>query len=531
MIKTKHLWLIALLVGWFCDFLFWEKAPGVSFAIYVLLCLAGGFFIVWKEGKRPARAAWGLLLPIGVFAILSFIRQEPFSLFLDYVLTLALMAMLANTLLGGRWIAYNLTDYASGLVRLFFSVLARPVQSYSANARLHREQNSPEGQAKSSFWRSALPIVRGLLLAIPIVALFGALLSSADPIFSRRLQDFFDLFDMEKLPEYILRTVFILIMAYLLAGVFLHSLFASQDEKLIGDKPWLSPFLGFTEAVTVLASVELLFAFFVGIQFRYFFGGRANITIEGYTYAEYARRGFGELVVVAVLSLLLFLSLSAVTKRQDKRQRWTFSGLGITLVILLGFILTSAFQRLLLYEEAYGFSRLRTYPHVFMIWLGLLLLVFVGLEIAGRTRYFALAALLAAIGFSLTLNLMNVETFIVKQNISRAMLNNGLDSGYLATLSDDSTPALADFYADANLPASLHHQIGGILACRLAALPSPSRAVPWQSFHLSQYQAQKILLDLAPQLSEYTLTKDDYGMESVLVEGKEQPCYVAGMID
>ena len=55
----------------------------------------------------------------------------------------------------------------------------------------------------------------------------------------------------------------------------------------------------------VLAGVALLFAAFVLVQFRYFFGGAQNIGIEGYTFAEYARRGYGELMAVAVLSLLL----------------------------------------------------------------------------------------------------------------------------------------------------------------------------------------------------------------------------------
>ena len=41
-----------------------------------------------------------------------------------------------------------------------------------------------------------------------------------------------------------------------------------------------------------LLLVDLMFALFVGIQFFYFFGGAANITLTRYTYADYARRGF-----------------------------------------------------------------------------------------------------------------------------------------------------------------------------------------------------------------------------------------------
>jgi hypothetical protein len=188
----------------------------------------------------------------------------------------------------------------------------------------------------------------------------------------------------------------------------------------------LSPFLGFTEAIVVLGSVNLLFAFFVGIQLRYFFGGQANIHLLGYTYAEYARRGFGELVVVALLSLLLYLGLVALAKRENPAQRWIFSAMGIALVALIAVILASAFQRLALYEGAYGFTGLRTYTHIFMIWLGILLLAVVGLEIAGVRRFFPLAALLAGLGFGVTLNLLDVDAFIVWQNVARG---GGLPAG------------------------------------------------------------------------------------------------------
>ena len=93
--------------------------------------------------------------------------------------------------------------------------------------------------------------------------------------------------------------------------------------------------LTLAEAAIILGSVVALFAFFVLIQFQYFFGGQANITIEGYTYAEYARRGFGELVTVAFFALLLFLGLSALVKRETARQHNSFAGLGVALVALL----------------------------------------------------------------------------------------------------------------------------------------------------------------------------------------------------
>src|SRR6185369_16696657 len=73
--------------------------------------------------------------------------------------------------------------------------------------------------------------------------------------------------------------------------------------------------IGIIESLIVLGSVDLLFAAFVLIQFAYFFGGQRNISLEGLTYSDYARRGFFELVAVSVLTLALVLLLEGATLR------------------------------------------------------------------------------------------------------------------------------------------------------------------------------------------------------------------------
>ena len=170
-------------------------------------------------------------------------------------------------------------------------------------------------------------MIRGLLIALPIVAIFASLLSAADAVFSALLTDFLDFLNIDNLAEYIFRLSYILIGAYLLAGVFLHAALQTKEEKLISEqKSMLGQFLGFTESAIVLGSVALLFAIFVVIQFQYFFGGQANIHIDGYTYSEYARKGFGELIAVAFFSLLLILGFGAITKRRIRNATENFFG-------------------------------------------------------------------------------------------------------------------------------------------------------------------------------------------------------------
>jgi hypothetical protein len=507
--RTTILWITALLLGWFFDFLFWKHPLGINFAIYVLLCLAGGFLVLRRNGLKSAWKSLLLIIPILFFAVLTFFRQEPLTLALSFVLTLALMSLLAVSFLGGRWPWYSLTDYVIQSARLVGSLFARPLMFLYGN----RKSAIPAGQndaavvaprsGRKRFWA----ILRGILIALPVVVLFAALLSSADLVFAQRLHDFTGFFRLENLPQYLFRLFYILVVAYALAGVFLHAAQKSTDESLRSEKPLVPQFLGFTEAAVVLGAVVVLFAIFVGIQFQYFFGAGANIGVQGYTYSEYARRGFGELVAVAFCSLLLFLGLSAIVRRHTPGQRWTFSGLGIGMVLLVGVILVSAFQRLRLYEAAYGFSRLRIYTNIFMIWLGLLLAVVVVLDLLRRERLFPLAALLVAIGFVATLALVNVDGSIVHQNVARASQGQGLDVPYLATLSPDSVPALAAAYEFKVLPGLTRDAVGAVLVCRLHIL-SQSTDGDWRSFSLSAWWAEQAMSRLQSRLQLYQVTQD-----------------------
>ena len=525
--RTNVLWITALLLGWAFDFLFWKHTQGLNFALYVGLCLAGGLLVLGVNGVKPAWKSLLLLVPILFFAAMTILRQEPLSLFLSFAFTLGLMGLLAVSFLGGRWPWYSPSDYVASYARLVGSMVARPLIFLSERKKSAAAAGTAEnGRAgPRSGWKRFWAILRGILIALPIVAVFAALLSSADLVFAQRLQEFTRLFRLEKLPEYIFRGIYILIGAYALAGVFLHAVLKSQDEKLFGtEKPLVPQFLGFTEAAVVLGAVVLLFASFVGIQFRYFFGGQTNIGVQGYTYSEYARRGFGELVAVAFFSLLLFLGLSAIVRRQDLIQRRVFSGLGIGMVALVGVMLVSAFQRLLLYEAAYGFSRLRMYTHIFMIWLGVLLAVVVLLELLRRERLFALAALLASIAFAATLVLVNVDGSIVRQNVRRAAVGEGLDVATLASLSTDALPGLVQAFQSSSLPAGRREAAGAALAC-WTHLNSNVPEADWRAFTLTGLWGQAALKPVQASLKQYKLQAEAWPVTVTSPQGNKFDCY------
>jgi hypothetical protein len=186
----------------------------------------------------------------------------------------------------------------------------------------------------------------------------------------------------------------------------------------------------------------------------------------------------------------------------------------------MGVILASALQRLLLYENAYGFTRLRTYTHVAILWMAGLFLAILVLLLLGRLRRFVLVAAAAALGFTATLNLLNVDGFIVGRNAARLAQSGELDLSYLLQLSEDAVPALVELGRTA--PAEVREALAPELTCWLAQ--SELRQFSWPSAQLSRLRARAALLGMADQMAGHQVWKDREHGWMVEVEGEGQPC-------
>ena len=103
--------------------------------------------------------------------------------------------------------------------------------------------------------------------------------------------------------------------------------------------------------------------------------------------------------------------------------------------------MASAFTRLSLYEQAYGFTTLRLYSHAFIILLAIvfcLLLYKICKDKREETfpfRVFILIALFLAV-----MNFLNPDKFIARRNIERFTATGKLDIYYLSRLSSDAIP-------------------------------------------------------------------------------------------
>ena len=526
--RIYPIFIFACISGMLFDILFWKNSIGISVLIFVSIYLAGLFCITtYSEGQHPPLRSLILVIPILFFSAMIFLRAESVITLLNFLMLIVFLVILSQTWLGGQWYRYSLSDFLFRSAQLFALGLIAPLQVYLLGEKNENQtpaELDPRSPAASrSTRRWVVAIIMGFGLSIPIVVVLGLLLSSADPVFQRWVNN---LINWTSIQEFVMQAMIILFISYTALSGILFSLLYSLREKLIGlEKPLISPFLDWITALIVLVSVNLLFFFFLGVQVKYFFGGQSNITYEGFTYAEYTRRGFTELIAVGVLSLFLLLALGMFTLRANKMNRIIHSAMGTLLVMQVAVILLSALNRLYLYEYAYGFSIIRAVTHIFTVWLAILLAAAIFLEWANNLRRFALALLLVVMGFSATLSIINIDGWIVHDNGVNTMQGKELDTAYLLTLSDDSVPALFELYHNQNLSPAAHSGLGWVLLChqKLTRLRQPDDN--WASFQVSRSQARQLYQQYENELKNIPAFFDPgTGIWNIALNGINTPC-------
>ncbi|MGH2401428.1 MAG: DUF4153 domain-containing protein [Candidatus Limnocylindria bacterium] len=430
---------IAAILGIVGQLLFVDAGLGINFPLAIAALLVGGWMVRRRTPSLRDPDAW--LAPSSlVFASFAAVRADPSIVTLDLLTALGL---------AGGWLAalgglpVTARPFWSGIglgARVGGWAAAGAVPAL-ANAR----RDLPSAGALDRHRHRALPFLRGLAIAIPIVLVFVALFSSADAVFARIIADWFGIeLDPGDMPA---RMLVALAVAWVAGGWLA---LAAAEHRAEGTGPvrravdgWR---IGTTEAITVLGAVVVVFAFFVALQGAYLFGGLDTLEATGLTYAEYARRGFFELVAVAILAGGLVVGVERLCRARTR----VLLGTAMSLVVLTGAVLASATLRLHLYQEAYGWTELRLYVLATIALLaigGIALLVAL---VSNRVRWIGHALIVAALAIGVVLNVIGPVRFITEQNVARVLDpslvpplgRSGLDELYALSLGDDAVTSL-----------------------------------------------------------------------------------------
>jgi hypothetical protein len=254
--------------------------------------------------------------------------------------------------------------------------------------------------------------------------------------------------------------------------------------------------LGVVEVGVALGLLNALFMSFVAVQVRYLFGGAAVVAeTAGMTYAEYARRGFFELVWVAMLVLPLLLAAHWLLRGEGPAHERVFRFLAGGLLSMLFVVLASALWRMRLYQSEYGQTELRFYTTAFIGWLALVFIWFALTVLRGRRERFAFGALVGALVVLGFLNAVNPSARIVSANAALARERGAFDAAYAASLGADAVSVLLD--AAPRLSRSDRAEI----ARRL--LERERSKFAWRSWNLSRARAAQAIKEEEAALREW----------------------------
>jgi hypothetical protein len=459
--KVAPITLTSLLLGLGFDWLFYGKIPGISVFLYTALVLGLTFYLSVRFKSHVNKSVYWIASVSLFFAAMVFVRANPFLAFVNICTLLYLLLMVARLsqkpAIGLS--QFEIPQYITLISSTPFKIIRESFQFLTRALSSRSVATTPKA--------SYIPIIRGLIFSLPILFLFLILLSSADFVTSVFMGAYAFIFIPTVTPEHNTRPA----------------------QKRLN--------LGATESYIILGSVSTLFLIFVIIQFAYLFGGLGQVSSTGYTYAEYARKGFFELIAVAAISWMLILTIKKCTAFRTAVQGLLFKWLSGILMAEVVVIMLSAHRRLNLYEDAYGFTTLRLLSHLFILWLGVafvLLLIHIVRE--KSEKYFALPLFISALCFLALINFINPDNFIARENINRFDTTGKLDLLYLSNLSDDATPAIARLLDNPNEAA--RKSAANILYLQTGS--SMDRGTHWQSANIARHHANQIFRDRAAQI-------------------------------
>jgi len=454
----------ALLLGLAGDLLLRWIPWGLNVPLWTALFVALALIcsgVVRASGASSGSAPEARTTPLAaVCAVLAAVgiawRDAPMLRALDVLLLMLFLPMLALRARGVR-----LAD--TGLSEVGLALATTGVQTVGGFPQLVFADIAWGEMPRRRSLRAGGVAVRGLVIAAPALVLFAVLLMSADEAFAKLIQNLF----FFNVPEAIIHVIVTIVVGAICAG-FLRSLLFSGEMVRLPRPGFLA--LPAAETNVALALVNLLFAAFVAVQFRYLFLIRNPASL-----AQYARRGFFELVLVVMLVVPMLLGVEWLVTKKNR----LFRLLATIQVALVLVIAASALRRMQLYRDEFGLTQMRVYTTAFMIWLAVVLLWLVATVLTGHRGRFAIGAIVTGMIAVVVLHAINPDALVVETNLARARAGRRVfDANYVSRLSDDAAPViLANRAAFAANPDVLR---------KFIARPRPTG---WRTWNLSRARA------------------------------------------
>ncbi|WP_045521886.1 DUF4153 domain-containing protein [Neobacillus niacini] len=470
--------LLCMVLGIVAEEAFFRAEIGISYLVFIIAFY--GLFFYRYRGFSFSHQRFGylVLICIWVLAASYFINDNLFFYALNIVVIPSLVFFHLVLVTSQKNIRWNKPAFITYL----FSKLGGAIKyNFIFASLMGKFFKQGIDESKFQVWKK---VSIGILISVPVLFVVLGLLMSADTQFEKMLggiPQWFQLLDA----EVVFRIITVLFCTFVFFGL-MQVLIKKQINVMTHDGDKQKFTMDAIITITVLVLINAVYVLFTIVQFKYFFSG----TLQGdFTYAEYARKGFFELLFVTLINLTITILVLTFANKSIGFIKRFIQMLLTTLVISSGVLLSSAFMRLSMYEDAYGFTFIRVMAHSFMIFLVVIFmytLIKIWIEKLSLFHFYFISSLL----YYTLMNVINVEQIIVTKNIERYEQSGKIDLHYLNSLSHTGILGLIEIYEE-------NPQLPGLKNILLERKNEANLGyVPWQSYNLKRTQANEELRKL-----------------------------------
>ena len=436
--------MILALVMPLCGFLYWNMhihfMPGLGTTIFTLVICTVSLVYMSKSGFRQNAKSLTCLALIAFSAVQFAIFDNMFLLNWNR-LFLTGMFIYWICLSTGRSLDEKLSHYILG--DGVKQVLSVPFRNFGCCFCGILKNFSDRRNSKGIFAALA-----GIAVSLPLLVLVINLLVSADLAFENFMRRLFELNIISFI--HIWQFAIGIPVAFYLYGLIYGNVSGRHGDKVTKDSVdkaagvfKIAPKLAIYSALTAF---NLVYLVFFTVQAGYLFSAFAGNLPEGFTYAEYARRGFFELCRVAGINLGVLAAAHLLIKRGTGEEPKSLKGQTLAISLFTILLIVTALSKMVMYMNVYGLTQLRIYTSWFM-----LVLFFTFILVC--VRQFAKINLVKAVIITFVLmftalSYSNVDGHIARHNIARfeSGAADTLDVWTLRKLGSAARPFIYDLY-------------------------------------------------------------------------------------
>ena len=424
-----NLLIYIFLLGILNSILFYEKTLGLSVILFIIPLLILIIYALVKNKKIKNKYGLLLTIPITILSGTYFIFDNAVFRVLNALIIPGLIILMYIITINNE---YNLKRLFIDFFKLIFEPFGNFAKIFNLISLKFKGKHKLSDKTKQ--------IIKALLIVIPITIIILIILSSADMIFGNIFKGFTtainNFIENFKISDLIKRIFAIILFFFYISAVLNYLLFTYHNDELKEEKRIIKNDYTIKLLLTILNIIYILFDF---IQIKSLM---LHYVSESINYAEYARTGFFQLLVISIINITIIL----ISKKfyNEKNQNY-IKGMNILMILLTIIIIVSSFLRMNLYANEFGFTFLRLSVYVSLITEIFLLIptiIYVFKNKFNVTRYY----LIIIVIFYTTFNLINVDKIIAKNNINKFINTDKLDVEYLKNYHTDNIPELIDLY-------------------------------------------------------------------------------------